>query len=293
MFRPVKDPEKYVYHYTSAQTAIDYILAEGNIKFNPFAETNDPREAKTWTFKIKDSLKIINKTDMPIKKEIIEKISKFNELNQEILDKIKKSYKLLCFTADDTFQPDCTSLTSGFYRGWGKPRMWATYGIKHEGVCLMFNKEQLKKKIMENLPNFHIYSDKVIYSNNPFPENSKEIEYPTYMRLGIEKAILRKIDMEIQSYFFRKHLDWKSENEFRWVIRSTKENCQKNVFIPIKNSLSAIICGQDISEDDEKKLIQFSKQFRVKIYKLDWDNGNPVLNKEPYLPWVDNFSNPL
>lgn len=293
MFGPVKNPGKYVYHYTSSKTSIDHILKYGTIRFSPFTKTNDPRETKLWTFKIKDSVKIINNTDMPLKREIILNIAKFNETNQKILNRIKEKYKLLCFTSDDTYQPRSPSLTSGFHRGWGKPRMWASYGENHKGVCLMFNKKQLFIAIGKNLKDYQIFSGPVNYTNDPFPENIKEIDYETYINLGIDDAIVQKIDREIKSYFFRKHLDWSTENEYRWIIKPMGDDSLEYVYIPIHNSLSAIICGQDVFDDNDNAFIQYSKKYKVRIYKMDWENGNPMPDKAPYLPWVDDFVNPI
>jgi hypothetical protein len=40
----------YLYHYTRAETLVRHILPGGSIRLSPFAETNDPRESKEWTF---------------------------------------------------------------------------------------------------------------------------------------------------------------------------------------------------------------------------------------------------
>ena len=43
-------PETYVYHFTTRETALEFILPSMTIRFNPAKYVNDPREAKTWDF---------------------------------------------------------------------------------------------------------------------------------------------------------------------------------------------------------------------------------------------------
>lgn len=46
----VRDHTKYLYHYTDAKTAIEFILKNRTLKFGPYTGTNDPKERKNWLF---------------------------------------------------------------------------------------------------------------------------------------------------------------------------------------------------------------------------------------------------
>lgn len=46
----VRDDQKYVYHYTSAEKAIQFILKDRTLLLNSISATNDPKESKEWTF---------------------------------------------------------------------------------------------------------------------------------------------------------------------------------------------------------------------------------------------------
>ena len=48
MFTFQKNSAEYIYHYTQAATAIDFILKNKNLKFSSFNQTNDPKETKDW-----------------------------------------------------------------------------------------------------------------------------------------------------------------------------------------------------------------------------------------------------
>lgn len=46
----VADHKKYLYHYTSAQAAIEYILKGRTLRLSSHSSTNDPKERKGWLF---------------------------------------------------------------------------------------------------------------------------------------------------------------------------------------------------------------------------------------------------
>src|SRR5690348_16818281 len=48
IFYHLERVDKFVYHYTKAETLADLILPNGNIRFSRFANTSDPRECKDW-----------------------------------------------------------------------------------------------------------------------------------------------------------------------------------------------------------------------------------------------------
>jgi len=48
IINPLPRDASYIYHYTSVDTALNCILKDGTLKFNPFSQVNDPRESKAW-----------------------------------------------------------------------------------------------------------------------------------------------------------------------------------------------------------------------------------------------------
>ncbi len=42
--------DRYLYHYTRAETLVDHILPSESLRFSRFQNVNDPRESKDWVF---------------------------------------------------------------------------------------------------------------------------------------------------------------------------------------------------------------------------------------------------
>lgn len=294
MHRPVKNPYKFVYHYTRAQVAINNILKDSSLRFNPYNKTNDPLETKSWYLNIADGVdKVISELNNGEKRKILDKLLDFSQAQESILNEIKSIFKIICFTRDNPNQPKSPTLTStsGFLRGWGHPRMWAQYAENHKGVCLMFDRDKLNEVIFEAYKSCKIYQGEVKYLNEPIPEDIKSIKYEDLIEFGIIKVIHKKIEENINRFFFQKARDWQDEFEYRWLIESN-ENLAEFLYIPINSAIRAIILGTNVTEDNENELIDYSKKFKVRIYKMDWMNGNPFANKGPYQPWVYDFPNP-
>lgn len=124
------DAHKYLYHYTSREVLLEYILPSEKIKMSQFGLTNDPRESKKWSFTI-----VFPGIVYPLNS---------NEVNS-IIDKanllVKEYCKVICFTRDD---PNIEKLHHGhkiYGRGYAHPRMWAQYAKRHTGVCIVFDKK--------------------------------------------------------------------------------------------------------------------------------------------------------
>ncbi len=48
LINPPPSQETFVYHYTTREIALRYILPAGSFRFNPLILVNDPREANNW-----------------------------------------------------------------------------------------------------------------------------------------------------------------------------------------------------------------------------------------------------
>ena len=42
--------DRYLYHYTRAETLVNHILPSESLRFSRFQNVNDPRESKDWVF---------------------------------------------------------------------------------------------------------------------------------------------------------------------------------------------------------------------------------------------------
>lgn len=48
-----EDTERYLYHYTSVENALIYILPQKRLRFSPLNKTNDPQEASVHYFSLR------------------------------------------------------------------------------------------------------------------------------------------------------------------------------------------------------------------------------------------------
>lgn len=108
-----------VSHYTSAETAINFILPNKSLKFNELRKTNDPLEYKK-------SIYIQLGTNMLEVNKALKAMDKLNDYFQSI--------KSISLTKD---------FTEKNKRCFFNQLMWAHYGKNHTGVCLVFDKSEL------------------------------------------------------------------------------------------------------------------------------------------------------
>ena len=294
MYKPYS-ADRFVYHFTSAETSKDYILPTLKLRFSSYTKTNDPYETKNWSITIKDSLKEISKVNQKDKKFVIELIMKFNENRSLHINDIKSRVKTLCFSEDikiDTLKNNLKSF--GLKIGWGYPRMWAQYGSNHKGVCLMFDKKNLDMTIKKELmKNFYTYCGSVKYTDKLIDEELSNINFKIVKSIGIANSITNRIYNHIEDFFFKKAEDWQNEREYRYLLVPKNEIEDEIIDVPISNSLRVIILGSEIDERNEKEIEEIAKKINVRVYKMDWDFSIPMINNAPYQHWCDNIPNPF
>lgn len=202
-----------LYHYTTFEKFVSYILPTMQLRFNPFSDCNDP-------FEFYKLIHIYLRPDL--KFSTIEKLS--NEFDAQI-----KKYSLLCFSQDD-------EVNNKF--GWKLPTMWAHYADQHKGVCLEFDfEETILKEFGE--------PDKIEYTQ-VLPTVIPFDECPSGDEDEWVKAIIEKYIGDLKSIsFFKKLSDWSIENEYRIIKK--REN-SKDYYLPIHDSLKAVYLGSKASQ---------------------------------------------
>jgi hypothetical protein len=176
---------KHLYHFTKAETALDFILPSLQIKLSSPLNTNDPQENKAYgswyVFDEFDSF-----SELSVKKD-------FNSF-------LTDNCRILCFSTDYEIYEGSVWHTEGFKH----PTMWAHYADRFKGVCLVFNKEILLK----NLHDKDCVTGKVNYQPYlPFPAVSKA-RYEEEGNVYISKYF-REYASEL---FFTKYIHWAQED---------------------------------------------------------------------------------
>ena len=197
LFGDIVDNDKWLYHYTSKETALEHILSSGKIRLNLFRNLNDPRESKDWNFSVKS----------PKDTELTNKI--FFDIQRDATNYVKNRCKVLCMVKDDA-RINPNSIDYMFHRGFSKPRMWAQYGKDHTGVCLIIDREKLIRDIQLELGSRgETYIGHVKYAN--FHEeqvHAFDLDYGEVLNSSLPVVLDSKIQKHHKHYFFTKAEDW-------------------------------------------------------------------------------------
>ncbi len=153
---------------------------------------------------------------------------------------------------------------------WDRMRMWDHYGHQRQGVCLVFDRDELAKSVYGSFP--FSCSGHVFYTSGlqRLTTSNSRIFQPTHPTEDSHDAIRRHIDFHIKDLAMVKDGDWSNENEFRVIVYDTSST----LFVDVEfgTSLKAIVLGLDV----EPTLIPAA---------LRWANGIPIFRTE----WDDNF----
>lgn len=245
--------EEHVAHYTNLNRVVKDILPFNEIRISSASKLNDPYERDyTW---------IDNEPSCSDKLALSSSNTLFN-LKKIIYNHIK----LFSTTSYDEESKNCADLSLDIY---ARPRMWASYGDNHKGVCLIFNKAELSKEF--NKKNFvYCFENKVSYqsflpiSENPVVFNPNKIKNLLNNPKELYEAV--NDNLLLQTKYFEKHIDWKTEHEYRWLVFSEQT---KDLNINFAKSLKGIVLGVDV----DYKYSSLFKNYNIPLFKLTFEYG--------------------
>jgi hypothetical protein len=254
--------DKYLYHYTSFETAQMYILPSSELRMSPFSVVNDPLEYKF-------DAELVFTSNQQIDLDIdYQYKSMFNDI---ICDKTK----VMCFSQDSREKlielSNYVNVDLG--RGYAKPRMWSQYADNHKGVCLVFEKEKIINSFnntfqCKKLMNKIIYLDTYNFKNTPYCFEIK------HENIDVRNTINEHIIKHKDEILFRKISDWRDEEEFRMLLLDDNINGYR--FLPCKDSLCAIIVGDKFPEKDNIHLKRYNN---IYIGKIKWNKHTVKLSQ--------------
>lgn len=259
---PFSDTSDYIYHYTTIDSLIKYILPQKRLRFSRLDSTNDPEE-KRWHIP-----QCCNDTGMD--EDVFIKKA---ERNAYISVLIALHSRILCFSQDNNGHNQFSGLYMG--KGFARPRMWAQYSQNHTGACLVFNKQKVVNWFNKK------YKDAIHFSGNihyePIIQLISEMPYAqtllaSELSMSNEAIAADRINKYHDIYFFSKHMDWAEENEFRLMVKPQKDT---DIFLDIDGLLECIILGTRVENCLVEPIRILSNSF---INKPDmaqfWYNGN-------------------
>ena len=261
------EPHKFVYHYTRAETFAERILPSQTLRMGSFQELNDPRESKTWPFKFYSRSQAGNALFTP---------SLFHEATTYVTQRTL----VLCCSRDDPSihtESDDRPVRSGY----GHPRMWAQYADRHKGVCLVLNQELLHASIVSSVGSDNLFSGPVEYlktvqgpSSHPSRGGYDLVYLEDYVEYGLPRIMESHLRLFQKDLFFTKHDDWRSEWEFRWVLRSKNDD---PVFVPLGDCLHAVILGHDCPAEMTQKIIELCQVSNTPVHRANWQGWTLII----------------
>jgi hypothetical protein len=253
----MKDPD-FLYHFTTIDKAVRFILPDFSLRMNQLSNTNDPKE------------------------NLIHKIEFQNYLNQDDASEFPLAQLYSSETKILSFSTDYFREEKRIY-GYQLQRMWAQYGGNNSGVCLVIDYRAFKEENRLFFESNRIKSGYIRYADNL----KQRMPSQELIRLG-DKVVIHDTDFKfwdnfkndfttVEKWFFTKNKDWEGESEYR--LLKFKDNSEED-FLSIKNSLSSIYLGLQFSKHYLPSLKSLAPN--VDIYNLKTDGCFNLIVDQKY-----------
>ena len=270
MVYALRDHEKFVYHYTTAWKARDYILKEGSLRLSSFARTNDPKESLNWQFNF-DS-----RQGRDLGAYDPHKTSGYSEA-------LKEGARLACFSLDAA-PLSGDHVRDVLQRGFARPRMWSQYGDGYAGVCLVFDRARLIEDARRIFAQSLVFFGPVAYrarlSLRAIDLHEYMIDVDRLEVLGEREYLREHLRRHNRALFFEKLPDWRDEVEWRILVFADGED---DLYLPISGSLVGIAHGSSIDPSVSKEIREATANGDVEHVGLIWKNGCPWFDFRPGL----------
>jgi hypothetical protein len=233
-----------IYHYTSLDTFLKYIMPSKTLRSNSLGNMNDPRESHEWAF---------GSINLPLEelfpgyysdKTHIDCQFKFGQM-------VKDRFQVICFSGAKQ-------------KGWDNEMMWAHYGDRHKGICLEFDEEKLSQAIKSSFPDAKFQLRDVNYEQ----KRKKKPWINWDGRIPQEDNFTNFLEVLSRDVIFSKSQFWELEDEKRLVFLNQKD-C---LFIPFANSLRAVHIGLGIPKPLHESIYQTTVDLGIKLYVMIYDD---------------------
>jgi hypothetical protein len=266
-FYSLKDNNRYIYHYTSAFTALRHILKNRSFKLSNYVSTNDPRETKAW--RVGGWPRNYVEGDSP----------DLDHLANDVTQRLQLRVIAGCFCSDRSLTGD--HLADEHNRGYAKPRMWAQYGDFHKGVCLIFERA-LFSEAVHDLPDTcfieegHVrYYDRAATNrlDGPFILDFRGLD-----EAGVDKQCEAHAKRRVRELFFEKNTDWSAEEEYRFI--AFMQSHASPHYLNFGGALAGIMIGADCEQGLTEEFFLWAHNSGISAARLNWFNGAPYRDLE-------------
>ena len=239
-----KQTEK-LYHFTSFDTALK-IIETNRLKFGRLNNMNDIHE--------NDKLMFADANGQGI-----------DEFPSDVLDTLYDEiykYRQISLTADSE---------EGDKEGFDLHQMWGLYADKGEGVCLVFDKDELEK----NYEVANIHKGCVKYN-----KTQELVSFVVSLSLHPE-TIPAEVKSQISKIFFHKRREWEHEQEYRLMKRCP--NSVREEYLFLGHALKFVILTSKLRNIDEVLYFKNIKDVKDKVEKMKKGRNIGKAGKIPVL----------
>jgi hypothetical protein len=239
-----------VAHYTKSEILLEKILVDTTIKFGPINELDDPRESDLgwldtegigWDIDIEGS-----------------------RIAREKIESLGQRLRLFCTAMPKNTEPGACPIETSIY---GRPRMWAQYGEKFMGGCVLFDYARLDDAI------------KTFCEANGDYLDSGAVEYHSWLHGVSGGATISyggasqpsEVDMVnlinenniLHSIYFKKGMDWTDEVEYRWLMLTSSA---EGKYVKFGNAIHSVVLGTRFPVDKYDEAKEKCKSLNVPCY---------------------------
>ena len=256
-------------HFTRADTAIQHILFNKQLRLSPRASMSDPMENLIHKL---NTLEIMNADPSQEQSKNWDESHK----RKEQFAKNLQNTKQLSFCMNATLE---TIDDLGFLN----LRMWDQYGDAYKGVCLLFDKKTLidtknhKDDITTTKDDPYYYTSKKVDYTGLQDLNTSEKERSTHSSLlnSNPKVYDHALSNLMNKKLYSKHKSYIEENEFR--LCAINENTTYQYINFEENSLlgilyfstpSGLIDTPLMGKFNEDQLYNYAEKFKIGLYRI-------------------------
>ncbi|WP_242344373.1 DUF2971 domain-containing protein [Anaeromyxobacter terrae] len=234
----VPDPgQEFVYHYTRASTAIEYIFPRMRLRLGSPADTNDPIEGLTAVSAAGGR----NSSD---------RMGALFAARDVVIGS-----RIACFSRDTPSSP-----------GWQHHRMWAQYAEHHRGVCLCLDRRTLES----NAEALESERRKVIGRNVEYVDAvDHSLDMDALLAEGAPSYVARYFRQHPRPRYFTKLTDWAGESEFRLLLTGG-DNASQYEFVTLVGALRGVYVGARFSQGYRVCIEELCSRERIPARQIDY-----------------------
>lgn len=140
-------------------------------------------------------------------------------------------------------------------------------------VLFLIRKRLIQTAQKELVGKGTLYTGDVSYDKHiGFDLESFSVKYHEYISLGVSDVVQKMIDRHYRTYYFKKHIDWQQEHEYRFILRGSSDTPE---YISIQDSIESVILGVDFPETSKPQIRQFCDTLNIYYVEMRWRNGSP------------------